>query len=302
MCPPPQDAFAKETFKLGVLTGFRHFSVELRGREELLLTVHVGERMAGGDGPVLLPVSLSPERQLPPASPCQRERVKAPWEEGHEEAPSSATFLIGGYAHYNMPYVWIRAGHAIFGPDYRAPGALDAPVQLEATRSWRQRAVHPWELVAELVAATRPSARSNPFELELDALERLPLMESLLLSGGIAAFLREVHLTSDGYAPQVEPDLMHLLRHHYSRLPRLANTLLQADTLLPEPPVHGERSRVASRSFGSDSPGPGGTPYVRPHGVSRGFPNPSPLTGRVTGSGVGAAPAGAGLTDGWRAR
>ena len=76
----------------------------------------------------------------------------------------------------------------------------------------------------------------------------------------------------------------------------------QADTLLPEPPVHGERSRVASRSFGSDSPGPGGTPYVRPHGVSRGFPNPSPLTGRVTGSGVGAAPAGAGLTDGWRAR
>ena len=36
------DAFAREAFRLGTLRGFRHFSVELRGREELLLTVRPG--------------------------------------------------------------------------------------------------------------------------------------------------------------------------------------------------------------------------------------------------------------------
>ena len=33
------DAFAKETFRLGTLRGFKHFEVELRGREELLVTL-----------------------------------------------------------------------------------------------------------------------------------------------------------------------------------------------------------------------------------------------------------------------
>ena len=35
------DAFARETFKLGTLRGFRHFKVELRGREEMMLTFQV---------------------------------------------------------------------------------------------------------------------------------------------------------------------------------------------------------------------------------------------------------------------
>ena len=33
------DEFAREVFRLGTLRCFRHFSLDLRGREELLLTV-----------------------------------------------------------------------------------------------------------------------------------------------------------------------------------------------------------------------------------------------------------------------
>ena len=94
------DAFAREAFRLGTLCGFKHFEAEMRGREELLLTVRAGS------GPRLNHMKLVPLRSsssLPPASPCNRENShRGGALEDH------ATFLIGGYAHYNMPHVWVR--------------------------------------------------------------------------------------------------------------------------------------------------------------------------------------------------
>ena len=146
------DAFARETFRLGSLQGFRHFSVELRGREELLLTVHCKSsarsppsapsscgsphslKRGNSDGsstsnPQGLPPYLQPEQPetnarlvtmrespsgpLPPASPCHRDPLRRTPDD--EAESSSALFLVGGYAHYNCPYVWVRDGHALLG-------------------------------------------------------------------------------------------------------------------------------------------------------------------------------------------
>ena len=41
------DTFARETFKLGALSAFRHLSAELRGREEMVLTIEVPSRLLG---------------------------------------------------------------------------------------------------------------------------------------------------------------------------------------------------------------------------------------------------------------
>eukprot|EP00964_Phaeocystis_antarctica_P161062 scaffold133110_cov63-Phaeocystis_antarctica.AAC.8 len=117
---------------------------------------------------------------LPPASPCHREPLgRTPDDEGES---SSAVFLVGGYAHYNCPYVWVRAGHSLLG-SFGTDEQLDAPLLLESTQAWRERTVHAWEIVAELVGAVATPSPINPFELQPGYLEELAPVDAMLLSG-----------------------------------------------------------------------------------------------------------------------
>jgi len=147
------DTFAKESFKLGTLQGFRHFRVELRGREELLLMIDVPHAALAGGRIALVPMSL--QNALAPASPCQRERAREPWDNGPDEtkAVTTVTYLIAGYAHYACPHTWVRAGHSLFGPSFQSAAAMDAPVDMRTTAEWRTRTVQAFEFVAELVIA-----------------------------------------------------------------------------------------------------------------------------------------------------
>ena len=47
---------------------------------------------------------------------------------------TEAVFLIGGYAHYNCPYVWVRAGHSLLG-SFGSDEQLDAPLHLHSTQA-----------------------------------------------------------------------------------------------------------------------------------------------------------------------
>ena len=62
------DAFARETFKLGTLSGFRHFKTELRGREEMILTIDVP---SGSLGRLLLAPHDVSAHAAPPTSDSQ---------------------------------------------------------------------------------------------------------------------------------------------------------------------------------------------------------------------------------------
>ena len=258
------DVFARETFKMGTLRGFRHFAVELRGREELMLTMEVQHSSLAGGRLGLTP--MSGQNTLPPASPCQRERIRAPWEDGASDATASTTvcYLLAGYAHYACPHAWVRSGHALFGPSYQDSAQMDAPVSLQATQDWKARTVHAFEFLAELVQATARAAHPNPFELDFGMIERLPSVDLLLLSGGLTSFLRDVQLSAAPYASLVEPDLLRLMRLHYSRLPKLVATISPADGD-GQPPV--VRKRTSSlRADSQSSPAMARTPYVPPHG------------------------------------
>ena len=159
------DAFARETFKLGTLRGFRHFTCELRGREEMMVTIEVPTSRASRL--TLAPMSL--QNALPPASPCQREpSPPVPWADGSgaSSAPASPskpsgatrsiTFLVAGYAHYNCPLAWIRSGHSLFGANFSSPNMMDAPVELAAADEWSQRAVHAFEFGTPCAAHLSP--------------------------------------------------------------------------------------------------------------------------------------------------
>ena len=88
--------------------------------------------------PLLMPMPETGE-PLPPASPCHREvRGDELWGEDEGEGgpaapPSDAVFLVGGYAHYNCPYVWVRAGHALLG-SFGTDAEFDAPLLLQSTQ------------------------------------------------------------------------------------------------------------------------------------------------------------------------
>ena len=279
------DTFAKESFKLGTLQGFRHFRVELRGREELLLMIDVPHAALAGGRIALVPMSL--QNALAPASPCQRERAREPWDNGPDEtkAVTTVTYLIAGYAHYACPHTWVRAGHSLFGPSFQSAVAMDAPVDMRTTAEWRTRTVQAFEFVAELVHATARPAVSNPFEVDHAAVERLPTVEQVLLSGAIVAFLRDVRLSSTPYASDVEEDLVRLVRLHYTRLPRILASLPPPEEAADGPPI--VRRRASSmREVSWMDPGSGGppsprTPYVAPHG-SFGAVRPGQATALAT--------------------
>ena len=91
------------------------------------------------------------------------------------------------------------------------------------SQAWRERTVHAYEIVAELVAAVAMPSPDNPFELQQGAIEELPLVEATMLSGSVASFLRELYLSQAPYSKLVEADLLYALRLHYGKLPRLAS-------------------------------------------------------------------------------
>ena len=109
----PLDIFYRDALRLGTLRCFEHFQLYLKGREELVVTVYNGDD--GGLSPtrseagqMFRPLMSRQEsvggtltNALPPASPAAHEL------DVHN--PDVTVFLIGAYAKYSWPYVWLRS-------------------------------------------------------------------------------------------------------------------------------------------------------------------------------------------------
>jgi len=140
------------------------------------------------------------------------------------------------------------------------------------SQAWRERTVHAFEIVAELVAAVAMPSPDNPFELQQGAIEELPLVEGVMLSGSVASFLRELYLSQAPYSKLVEADLLYAIRLHYGKLPRLAS--------LPE-----VRSRLGGAAAAAAPPRPTTQP-----GVGRQESPQTPYVPRHPDGGQSAAP------------
>ena len=181
---------------------------------------------------------------VPPASPCSRERPAQVW--ASNEPPPHATFLVGGYAHYNCPYVWVREGHAphrwqkdersmivlalasMLG-SFASEASFDAPLQLQSVAAWPSRTVYVWEIVAELVQAVVRAPPSNPFELAPGVAaafaSQRPASDAMLASAALAHFLRELYLSRSQFSRAVEGDYLDVVEAHVRLLPPLAASL-----------------------------------------------------------------------------
>ncbi|XP_043539401.1 uncharacterized protein si:dkey-19b23.7 [Chiloscyllium plagiosum] len=246
--------FLADLVALGSLQGFRYFQPWLRGREELLLTVvnedsswrsasFPGSLVSSPDegfGVAELPyadqsllTSLRSQKRmsgcghtdvgLPPASPCDRE-IALP-------ELNCTLFLLACYAKYQCPYVWIRSNHERIikatGGDW---ACKDSPLKLNSTRDWRQNGGQIWEIVAELVELCTWPTPSNPFTLDIQYFESLPLIERFLATGAVADFLQRIVIHGDReklYYTKVLDELETLNRFHVQALHQMQKQKLR---------------------------------------------------------------------------
>lgn len=202
----PLDQFYKDCLRLGSIQCFSNFSLYLKGREELVLTVYTGNGNGLCPSPAPICRSSLPgvaPGMLPPASPAGNEL--------DVNNPEVTVFLIGAYAKYNYPYVWLRSTSR-----GKVEDEIDSPLDLETTRNWKTQGLRVWHIVEELVFANIRSGVDNPFAVDFDKLESLPPLERSLQAGALASFLREMLLTNCSYSEPLQGDLEKCLLIHFS--------------------------------------------------------------------------------------
>jgi len=144
---------------------------------------------------------------------------------------SSATvYLVGGYAKYKQPYVWLRAEGSNPSPS-KSKEAKDMPLKLESTDAWKKdpKAVRIWHVAAELVRATVHPAPENPLAIDHQFFDSLDPNEQAIASGALAGFLREVYSsTTDKYTAAsalVLADMQACLDRHFVLMKGLTEEL-----------------------------------------------------------------------------
>ncbi|KAL4213391.1 hypothetical protein AB4K20DRAFT_1886428 [Rhizopus microsporus] len=177
--------FLQECLTLGTLRGFRHFDTFMRGREELVLRVYPITQSPTCS--TLLPPEIDSRSMLP------LPELISPLDEDLGRETERTVFLITGYAKYRCPYVWLRSHKELL----IEPNESDKenPLQLITTDEWKIKDIKLWQIVAEIISLTIHA--DNPFEINFDFLEQLPVQESRLLNHSLLKFLETVYIQSD---------------------------------------------------------------------------------------------------------
>ena len=121
---------------------------------------------------------------------------------------AAQVFLIGGYARYNCPYVWLRSNHHR-RLNFVKSSDKDLPLKLNSTENWKkvsraphgnrlalapahtspsptQNPVAVWDIVAELVSLNVTPAPANPFALSMPLMAQIPAERRALNYGAMA--------------------------------------------------------------------------------------------------------------------
>ncbi|KAG1173990.1 hypothetical protein G6F70_003343 [Rhizopus microsporus] len=156
--------FLQECLTLGTLRGFRHFDTFMRGREELVLRVYPITQSPTCS--TLLPPEIDSRSMLP------LPELISPLDEDLGRLRSHKELLI-------------------------EPNESDKenPLQLITTDEWKIKDIKLWQIVAEIISLTIHA--DNPFEINFDFLEQLPVQESRLLNHSLLKFLETVYIQSD---------------------------------------------------------------------------------------------------------
>eukprot|EP00053_Salpingoeca_punica_P016234 m.152103 g.152103 ORF g.152103 m.152103 type:complete len:323 (+) comp16913_c0_seq1:281-1249(+) len=160
---------------------------------------------------------------LPPASPAERETLAVD--------AKYTNFLIAAYARYGGPYVWVRSNHERMFKLGGDPSAnRDSPLKLRSTNAWTTNDVKVWDVIAELVDICMQPPASNPFAIDMNYFESLPILEAVMTSGAMVHFMQRVlDSCRHTYDKQIMEEMTQLLVRHYEFLAELRDSELFPD-------------------------------------------------------------------------
>eukprot|EP00299_Pterocystis_sp_00344_P015300 c7634_g1_i1.p1 GENE.c7634_g1_i1~~c7634_g1_i1.p1 ORF type:complete len:225 (-),score=43.31 c7634_g1_i1:301-975(-) len=201
---------------VGCAKGFKHFTCLPRGREEVLISVY------------------------------NHDCVQDP------SQPEYTDYLLGCYARYQRPYVWLRSNFSAktktFGQDV---GNFESPLKLVSTKSKttseRYRFIDDkqtnmivsvprvFEVIIELVRRNSQSYILNPFEIDFALLQTVSPFERVLLSAALIDFLKLIYVTPGSTCSnEVSNDLQGLIGVHFAAIKQILPTLpVHSSTLRP---------------------------------------------------------------------
>jgi hypothetical protein len=138
-------------------------------------------------------------------------------------ATNSMVFLIAAYPIYQCPYVWHISEQESQNLDH-SPRPF-APLKLHSTGHWADDDIRLGFILSELVMLTaRPNTPpDNPFEVDHDYFDHLPIEESILLSAAMIQFLQFACTRSIAFpfSKRVSEDLRKLQKRHFQELDEL---------------------------------------------------------------------------------
>ncbi|XP_013418167.1 uncharacterized protein LOC106179179 [Lingula anatina] len=259
--------FHSELLRVGTVKGFKYFAMYMRGREEMMISVL--NEPQGVDNSYVTDTSLfnfdtvtpSPTDSLtaaslpydkrslmlsrrtqlklsglgdkgiglPPASPSDNEMAS--------QMENSTLFLLAGYGRYNCPYVWVRSNHERLVRMSREDiYDKDSPLRLRSTSNakWKNEEIHVWEIIRELVKLCTAPPPRNPFEVDFEYYDHLPLQERITNSAATISLLQEIVATDvadRSYTAKVLEDLHLLTKIHLQDLRTLIHEQRQPSQL-----------------------------------------------------------------------
>jgi hypothetical protein len=76
----------------------------------------------------------------------------------------------------------------------------DNPIKLDSIDEWKTRDVKISEIIEEVLKKTWSVEKSNPFAIDHEALNTLPIQRSMILSVALVNFLKKVLSRNPAYA------------------------------------------------------------------------------------------------------
>ncbi|ORX63814.1 hypothetical protein DL89DRAFT_298043 [Linderina pennispora] len=112
-----------------------------------------------------------------------------------EDDKDGISFMLAGYPRYRCPYVWPKTDHESLlhtGRNQRL--GRDLPLKMETVETWRVFDIRPWDILVELIVTAVNPPPENPFLVDHDYFDALPIEERVVVTGAMLEFQRRIYL------------------------------------------------------------------------------------------------------------